>query len=114
MNLRCYFAKIAVRVDKNGAKLTYPSINIRLPNMVSKNYLHQTAINLTVYIAQQNTETSPVFKGKPAERLIRIPREATARVSVRTGTASLDSEAKPAPHDSPRALNLLSPEDTAH
>jgi len=114
MNLRCYFAKIAVRVDNNGAKLTYPSINIRLPNMVSKNYLHQTAINLTVYIAQQNTETSPVFKGKPAERLIRITREATARVSVRTGGASLDSEAKPAPHDSTKALNLLSQEDTAH
>ncbi|MGY1878934.1 hypothetical protein [Pseudomonas reactans] len=69
-------------MDKNGAKLTHPSTNIRLPNIVSKNCLHETAISLTVYIAPQNTETSPVFKGKPAERLIQIAREATARVSV--------------------------------
>lgn len=114
MNLHCYFAKIVVQMDKNGAKLTHPSTNIRLPNNVSKNWLHETAIKLTVYIAPQNTETSPVFKGKPAERLIQIAREATACISVRTGTASLDSEAKPAPNDTTRALNLLSPEDTAH
>jgi hypothetical protein len=82
MNLHHYFAKKVGRVDKNGTKLTYASTDFQLPYIVSEICLQGTAIKLTVYIAAQNTETSPVFKGKPAERSIQMAHKATARVSL--------------------------------
>ncbi|BDB17105.1 hypothetical protein cym2001_04700 [Pseudomonas sp. CYM-20-01] len=82
MYLHRYFTKNLGRLDKNDTKLTYASTDIQLPYIVSKICLHETAIKLTVYIAAQNTETAPVFKGKPAERSIQMTHTATADVSL--------------------------------